>query len=167
MFRLDSRPIQYLLICLVGVLLTFPNLGSTSLWDVDEGINAEAGREMLESGNVIVPRFNFQPRNAKPALLYWLQTASYQRFGVNEFAARLPSAIASILAALLTCELGRRMFDARTGLLAALIAVTSIQYCVLSHAATPDMLLNLGVLLSMALFWHGYTHDGKLWSTLR
>ena len=63
---------------LVGTmaLLTLPNLGAHSLWDVDEGVNAEAAREMLEVGNWIKPTFNYELRTAKPAMLYWLQMAS-------------------------------------------------------------------------------------------
>lgn len=114
---------------IVGVvaLLTLPSLGSTTLWDIDEGLNAEASREMLESGNWIVPTFNFQPRNAKPALLYWCQWAAYRHFGVSEFAARLPSALAAMLIALLVYETARKMFDAETGLLAGIVFASSIQ----------------------------------------
>src|SRR5436190_24371935 len=105
-----TRLVHYPLLLAVTALLTLPGLGSVSLWDIDEGLNAEAAREMLESGNWIVPTFNGQPRTAKPALLYWLQVASYRRLGVTEFAARLPSALAALATVLLTYELGRRMF---------------------------------------------------------
>src|ERR1700704_5047183 len=137
----NSRIGHGVILTAVWAVLTLPSLGATSLWDIDEGLNAEAAREMLESGNWIVPSFNFQPRSAKPALLYWLQTASYRQFGVNEFAARLPSALAALAVVLLTYELGRRMFGAGTGLIAGIVLVTSIQFSLLSHAATPDMLM--------------------------
>lgn len=158
-----TAALHVLLLTAVWAILTLPSLGTTSLWDIDEGLNAEAAREMLESGNWIVPTFNFQPRNAKPALLYWLQAAAYERFGVTEFAARLPSAIAALGVVLLTYYLGRRMFDPATGLLAGLILLSSIQFCLLAHAATPDMLLLFGVTLGMAAFWSGYDRDRRLW----
>src|SRR5436853_4132675 len=97
---LRSRLPHYALLLAVAAALTLPNLGGPSLWDIDEGLNAEAAREMYESGNWVVPKFNFQLRDAKPALLYWLQVAAYSVFGVNEFAARLPSALAAMFAAL-------------------------------------------------------------------
>ncbi len=159
----DSRFGHGIILTVIWAVLTLPSLGATSLWDIDEGLNAEAAREMYESGNWIVPEFNFQPRNAKPAMLYWLQATAYRHLGVNEFGARLPSALAALAVVLLTCELGRRMFDASTGLLAGIILVTSIQFSVLSHAATPDMLMLSGIMLAFLLFWHGYEHDGKLW----
>ncbi|MBX7105347.1 MAG: glycosyltransferase family 39 protein [Gemmataceae bacterium] len=147
----------------VWAALTLPSLGSTSLWDIDEGLNAEAAREMLESGNWIVPTFNFKPRTAKPALLYWFQATAYKHLGVTEFAARLPSAVAALGVVLLTYTLARRMFDPKTGLLAGIILATSIQFCLLAHAATPDMLLLFGVMLGLTLFWIGYEYDRRVW----
>src|SRR5438067_8187031 len=114
---LQHRLAHYLALTLTWAALVLPNLGAASLWDIDEGLNAEAAREMYESGNWVVPKFNFQLRDSKPALLYWLQAGCYRLFGVNEFAARFPSVLAAALAALLTYELGRRVFGAATGLL--------------------------------------------------
>ena len=90
--RCNNRLVHYVLICLAWAALCLPNLGRPSLWDVDEGRNAEATAEMVESGNWIIPTFNYELRVDKPVLLYWLQAAAYHLFGVNEFAARLPSA---------------------------------------------------------------------------
>src|SRR5213593_3050047 len=101
---------DYAILLTVSALLTLPNLGATSLWDVDEGVNAEAAREMHENDTWLIPTFNYQLRTAKPVLLYWLQRPSYALFGVNEWAARLPSALAAVLTVLLTYELARRMF---------------------------------------------------------
>src|SRR5436853_6970099 len=91
---LRSRLPHYALLLAVAAALTLPGLGSLSLWDIDEGLNAEAAREMLESGNWVVPNFNFKPRTAKPALLYWLQALAYQQYGVKALSARHTSALA-------------------------------------------------------------------------
>src|SRR6516164_11574713 len=99
---LHNRCGHYPLLLAVAVALTLPNLGVPSLWDIDEGNNAEAAREMMESANWIVPTFNYELRVDKPALLYWLQVAAYRLFGVNEFSARLPSALSALLAVLCT-----------------------------------------------------------------
>ncbi len=63
---------HYAILLSAMAVLTLPNLGVSSLWDVDEGVNAEAAREMLEADTWISPLFNFELRTAKPALLYWL-----------------------------------------------------------------------------------------------
>jgi 4-amino-4-deoxy-L-arabinose transferase-like glycosyltransferase len=164
MFRPPNhRAAHYVLLLAVTAGLCLPNLGGPSLWDIDEGNNAEAAREMLESGNWVVPTFNGQLRVDKPALLYWLQLGAYQVFGVNEFAARLPSAVAAMATVLLAYELGRRMFgSAATGLLGGLILASSVAFCASARFANPDALLNLFSVLSLLLFWLGYVRGGRL-----
>lgn len=164
--RFDHRGGHYLLLVLVGAALMLPNLGVPSLWDIDEGHNAEAAREMFESGNWVTPTFNFQLRVDKPAMLYWLQIAGYQVFGVNEFAARLPSALAAILTLLLTYELGRRMFDAGTGLLAGLVLASAGMFCAAGHFANPDALLNACGVLTFLVFWWSFAGNGQAWLVL-
>ncbi|HEY8503628.1 MAG TPA: glycosyltransferase family 39 protein, partial [Gemmataceae bacterium] len=164
MFRaLDNRFGHYLLLAGAMALLTLPNLGAHSLWDIDEGRNAEAAREMLEGGTWVTPTFNFELRSAKPVLLYWCQILSYRAFGVNEFGARFPSAVAATLTVLLLYELGRRMFGARTGLLAGLALASCFEFCILAHAATPDALLLLFTVLTFLLFWVFAAGGGRAW----
>ena len=99
MFRfISSTAVHLPILLIVAGILFFTNLGTPSLWDIDEGNNAEAAREMLEAADLVVPTFNYQLRVDKPALLYWLQMAGYRVWGVNEFAARLPSALAALAA---------------------------------------------------------------------
>jgi len=151
--RLHHRAGHYLLLVGVWAALALPNLGAPSLWDIDEGHNAECAREMLDSGNWLVPTFNFQLRDHKPPLLYWLQIAAYQRFGVNEFAARLPSALAALAAIVLTYELGRLMFGVEAGLLAGYILSSAALFCAAGHFANPDSLLNALNLGTVFFFW--------------
>src|SRR5579883_2858545 len=99
--RLDCRSGHYLLLAALAALLFLTNLGGATLWDVDEGRNSECSIEMLESHDLIVPRFNSQLRIDKPALLYWLQVGAYRAFGISEFSARLPSALAALLTVLI------------------------------------------------------------------
>jgi 4-amino-4-deoxy-L-arabinose transferase-like glycosyltransferase len=158
--RLDTRAGHYVLLTAVWALLCLPNLGGPSLWDIDEGNNAEAAQEMFCSGNAIVPTFNGQLREDKPALLYWLQGAAYSACGVSEFAARLPSALAALLAVLATYELGRRLFGKGAGLLAGLVLASAALFCASAHFANPDALLNAFTALSMLFFWLAYTRGG-------
>lgn len=66
------------------------------LTEVDEARFTSSTREMFETGNYLIPHFNYQPRYQKPIFYYWVQAASLCAFGVNEVAARLPSALAAI-----------------------------------------------------------------------
>ncbi len=161
---LATGPFGHCLVLLsVASALAFPDLGAPSLWDDDEGVNAECAREMSEVGTRIVPLFNWELRTAKPIFLYWLLQLSYDTFGVNEFAARLPSALAYLGSVLLTYGLGRRMFDATTGLLAGLIAASTIELTKLSHACTPDSILVFFLLLYFWAFWRGHENGRRSW----
>jgi 4-amino-4-deoxy-L-arabinose transferase-like glycosyltransferase len=164
MGRLDNRAGHWLLLAAAWSVLCLPLLGRPSLWDIDEGNNAEAARAMAESGDWVVPHFNNQVRYDKPVLLYWLQAGAYAAIGVNELAARLPSAVAALLTVLITYELGRGMFGKRAGLLGGLALGSSISFAASAHFANPDALLNLFTALSLACWWADYTGGGWWWS---
>ena len=154
---------HHLVLLAVGSGLVFPFLGTPALWDDDEGVNAECAREMAETGTWIVPLFNWELRTAKPVLLYWLLRITYDTFGTNEFAARLPSALAYLGFILLTYELGRKLFDATTGLLAGVIVASTLELVKLGHAATPDSTLLFCLLLYIWAFWRGHENGGRSW----
>src|SRR5690606_24070120 len=98
-----NRPTRDLLIVLaVSSFCFFLNLGGPHLWDRDEPRNAGCAAEMLAANDWIVPTFNAQLREHKPALTYWMMMLSYLVFGVTEFAARLPSALYGVGTSLLT-----------------------------------------------------------------
>ena len=162
-----NRPAAHqLLLVIVTALLTLPNLGGPALWDMDEGVNAECAREMMESGTWVVPTFNWELRSAKPVLLYWLQRGSYNALGVSEFSARLPAALLAFGTVLTVYHLGRRMFDPLTGLVAGLMLASTVQFTLLSHAATPDAPLIIFVTLTFALVWRGHENGGRGWFIL-
>lgn len=164
--RLDHRYGHYLLLLPVCALLFLPNLGGPSLWDIDEGNNVEAAREMYVADNWIVPTFNFELRVDKPALLYWLEICAFETFGVNEFAARFPSALMALLAVFFTYELGRRMFHALVGLLAGLMLASTVLFCAAAHFANPDALLNACTLLTFLFFWNSLARGDRSWFLL-
>lgn len=161
--RFDSLTGHIAVLIAVWALVCLPNLGKPSLWDGDEGWNGECSREMRAAGNWVVPTFNYQLRTDKPALLYWLQIAAYSVFGVNELAARLPSALASLITLLAVYALGRRMFAPQEGLLAALVLATSPAFVGAAHFGNPDALLLATTTLALTLFWGDYQSDGKGW----
>ncbi len=151
-----SRRFCYAVLIIAWALTVLPNLGSASLWDIDEGLNAEAAREMYESGDWVVPRFNFQLRDAKPALQYWCQALAYRVVGVNEGGARLPSALGVLVAAAAVYELGRWMYSAAVGALAGVVLVSSGLVVILGRFANPDALLLACTSLTFLAFWRGY-----------
>jgi 4-amino-4-deoxy-L-arabinose transferase-like glycosyltransferase len=142
-----------------AALLLLPALGLPPLFDVDEGAFSEATREMLASGDWLSTTLNGAPRFDKPILIYWLQAASVATLGLNEFALRLPSALAALGWIAAIGRFTRTRLDAEAGALACWIAATCTGVVVIAHAATADALLN--ALLAAAMFdaWR-FVEDG-------
>jgi 4-amino-4-deoxy-L-arabinose transferase-like glycosyltransferase len=82
-------------VLLLGWIAFLWKLGAISLVDETEPLFAEAARQMTVTGDWVTPYFNGETRFDKPPLIYWLMAIAYQTFGVNEFAVRLPSALAA------------------------------------------------------------------------
>ncbi len=97
-----------ILLAAVSGLLLLPNL-SYPLIDPDESRYAEISREMLESGDFVVPTRFGKPYLDKPPLLYWLTATSFRLFGVSEASARLVPALSAILTVVITYALGARL----------------------------------------------------------
>src|SRR6476646_6087181 len=81
---------------LIGWIAFFWHLGSIGLIDETEPLFVEAARQMTVTGDWITPFFNEVPRFDKPPLIYWLMAIAFKTFGVNEWAARLPSALSGL-----------------------------------------------------------------------
>ena len=81
---------------LLSVVAFLWNLGSIGLVDKTEPMFVEAARQMVATGDWITPYWNGETRFDKPPLVYWLMAIAFKLIGINEWAARLPSAIAAI-----------------------------------------------------------------------
>lgn len=149
-----------ILAALAGILL-FVGLGSMGLTDRDEGRNAEAGREMFETGDWITPTFNYEPRFYKPALVYWLMSGSYRLLGVDEFAARFPSALFGTALILLQYWFLARWRDEQVGLIGALMLLLNIEIIGLSRMALTDSVLIFFTTAAQLGFWAGLHGEGN------
>jgi dolichol-phosphate mannosyltransferase len=132
---------------LAGSLL----LGNLSypLLEPDEGRYAEVAREMVATGDWVVPRLHQKPFYDKPLLFYWLVGTSYRLFGVHEWAARLVPAVASWLTVLACYVLGRRLVGALPAFLSALALTVTIGFVQCGRVVILDSLLTLFVTLSL------------------
>jgi len=108
---------------------------------------------MRERGDYVVPYFNDKYRFDKPPFIYWTQIASYRIFGENDFAARLPSALAAALTAVLLFAWGRRLGSERVGWWAAIIFTICLQVFVHAKASVADMWL---VFFVTGAHWAGF-----------
>lgn len=135
---------------LAALVSFFSGLAATPLFDLDEGAFSAATLEMFERGDFLATYLNGVPRYDKPILSYWLQAASVWAFGFNEFALRLPSALAVVAWTVLAYRFAARLYDRNTALGAAILTATTLGVSFIGRAATADALLN--ACLAGALF---------------
>jgi len=142
--------------CLLGALLALylTSLGKVGFLGPDEPRYASIGRAMAVSGDWLTPRLDGQPWFEKPPLLYWM-TASGNLLGFSdEWAARLPIALAGIVFLMFFYHTLEREFSRRVALYATAILGTSAGWASLSFAAVTDLPMSaaLGGAMLIGLF---------------
>lgn len=166
--RQPPKLVMAAVLVVLSSLLLFAGLGDMGLTDRDEGRNAEAGREMFVSGDLITPTFNGELRVAKPVFIYWLMTLSYQTFGVSEFAARAPSAVFDMALVLMHFIVLSRLRGAAVGFAGAFMLLLNIEMLALGRMAITDSVLIFFTTLSLYGFWLGLHGTGTerhwMWS---
>ncbi len=157
---LGVRP--YLLLALLCLLLYVPGISAIPPLDRDEARFAQATRQMLETGDFVLIRFQDSARNKKPAGIYWLQAAAVSAFSTPEATAiwpyRVPSLLGGMAAVLLTFALGAALFPGgargktekleprRVGAIAAVLLATSLAVVAEAHIAKTDAALLAAVM---------------------
>lgn len=138
-----------LLLLLLSSALFFPFLGTAPLFDWDEVNFAESAREMILTGNYNRVQINFQPFWEKPPLFFWLQVLSMKLFGINEYAARFPNALAGVATILVLFEMGRMLRGKLFGFLAACAMLCSFLPHIYFKSGIIDPLFNLFIFASV------------------
>ena len=141
-------------------------LGNYPLMDPDEGRYSEIPREMIETGDYVTPKLNYIKYFEKPAMLYWMNAASFQAFGQNEFAARFPTAVTALGGALVTGLLAGKLFGRRVGVISGTVAATSLLYFAIGRINITDMPMSFFLTLAMAAFYAGHRGGNKKWYLL-
>lgn len=144
-----------LLLLLVLTLLFGFALGKRALWEPDEGRYAEIPREMVVTGDYVTPRLNGVKYFEKPPLFYWLQAGAIEALGISEWSLRLWPALFAVLGCLAVYLAGRRLYDRRTGLLAAAVLATNPLYYELGRAVTLDMAVSVMITVTLFAFLLG------------
>lgn len=155
--------ISQTLIILVGVIFFFPFLGAVHLFDWDEINFAEAAREMLITKEYLQVQIDFLPFWEKPPLFIWLQALSMKIFGVNEFAARFPNALAGIATLSVLYHIGTSLKNDRQGWIWVLLYLGSWLPHFYFKTAIIDPIFNLFIFLA---FYQIYLSSLKSSKTL-
>lgn len=152
------------LLVTLSAALFIINLGGYDLWPPDEPRFAQVAREMLHSGDYLVPRINDQPYTEKPPVLFWMAAAFSLPIGdVTEFTARLPLALGGIATVIVTYLLARSLFDPRIAFWSALILLTSHRFWWQARFGQIDMLLTAFVTLAIFCLWQWHRYREHRW----
>jgi len=147
---------------LLASLTFLVGLGRGAITDADEAFYAEAAREMVESGDLVTPFYNYETRFQKPILYYWLTAATYGATGgPGEAGARLWAALSGLGLVLVTAACARRWFDDGVALLAGAIVATSFGYFSIGRMALPDLPLTLFITAAIWAGWVAMLERGR------
>ncbi|MGF1491265.1 MAG: ArnT family glycosyltransferase [Microcoleaceae cyanobacterium] len=141
-----------MMLFLAALLLYSINLGGVPLRDWDEGIVAQVAREILQGeSNWLYPTLHGDPYLNKPPLVHGLVAITYQLGGVNEWMARLPSALLTAISVPWLYSLGRELSPQRTpALFSALVYLTLLPVVRQGRLA---MLEGTVLFLLIAMLW--------------
>ncbi len=131
----------------LGTIVSPPSL----LDDVD-ATYAQIARTMLESGDWVTARIDGVPYFDKPPGQVWAIAASFAVFGVRDWAARMPMALAAILLCWLTYRLGRWAFGAACGSLAAIGLATCAGLFLFTRVRMPDIFVACSTIAALWAF---------------
>lgn len=140
----------------------FFGLGAFGLVGADEPRYAQIAREMFARHDWIVPTLNGAPWLEKPVLFYWKAMGSYTLFGVSDWAARVPAAVASTLL-VLACFFFMRRFRFASELDTAMIMASSAGMIAFGRGASTDMLVSAPFAMAMLSWWTWRQTEKKLW----
>lgn len=135
----------------VGAFSLLFRLGEAKSLGSHEGYAIVPAREMLLSGDYVVPRFGELPRLKKPPLIYWTVIAAAKVAGGLDIAsARMPAALAGLLLGGLMARWARRWYGGAAAVGAAAAQLTSVYVLVFGRKVEADMILVL--LIAAALY---------------
>ncbi|HEX7285317.1 MAG TPA: glycosyltransferase family 39 protein [Candidatus Angelobacter sp.] len=139
-------------LAVAGVIYFGCMVSPPSLMDDVDAVQAQIARNMIASGDWVTPRLDGVVYLEKPPLIYWLIAASYKVFGIHDWAARIPMALASLAVTWVTTAFGIWAFGRRAGFYAGLCASTCIGLFLFTRVLIPDVMLTFTTALAMWAF---------------
>lgn len=154
-------PSTLALLLFVFAFFTFSwRMGEGPIYRTMEGREALVMREIVNSGNWILPLRNGETIPSKPPLLHWTGVAAaYVTGSVSEWSVRFPCALFSALTVALTCLLGCRLSGREVGVVAALMLLTTPMVVEMGREAWVDPALSFFVVAALASFSSMYENE--------
>ena len=137
------------ILLVLGLLVFSAGLGLRDPWPADEPRFALVGREMVETGQWLIPHRAGEPYPDKPPLFFWLIGGAYALTGSLRLAFLLPSLLAGLAVLTLVWDLSRRLWHRRVAWLAGLALLATLQVTLQARTAQIDMVLTLWTTLAL------------------
>jgi hypothetical protein len=116
--------------------------------DVD-AVQAQIARNMLQSGDWVTARLDGVAYLEKAPLPYWMIAAGYRVFGVHDWSARIPLALAVVLLCWVVYRFGKWAFDEESGTNAGVVLATCVGLFLFTRILIPDASLTLTIALAV------------------
>lgn len=150
----------------VFVVLLAIHLGGFPVMDTDEGRNAEVAREMAESNDYVVPRYNGLPYLDKPVLYFAAQALLMEVLGPSELAARFPAYLFTIATAGVVFLFARRMWGEEAGLIAAIVHLAVPLTVAFSRIVIFDSALTFFTIVALTAFYLAVEEGQPRWAVV-
>lgn len=157
------RPWALVVLLILPAIFLYPSR-SYLLLEPDEGRYAQIPREMVASGDWVVPTLQGEPYLDKPPLFYWLVALCYQLFGIADSVARIVPALAVHGSILTVYLIGRRSLGERSAFLGALLLAVTPGFVGMARLLILDGLLTLWVTLSLFSAYEAIRSGHLKWS---
>ena len=147
----SARDVRIDLFWLMGLalLLVATGIGMRDPWPADEPRFALIVRDMVASGEWLLPRVGGDVYADKPPLYFWMMGVALLATGSLRFAFLLPSLLSGLACLLLIYDLGRRLWNREAGLAAALALLLTVQFVWQLRQAQIDATLLFWVVLGL------------------
>ncbi len=136
--------------------------------DVD-AVQAQIARNMIESGDWVSAQLDGVKYLEKSPLKYWMIAVSFQVFGVHDWAARLPLALATVLLCWVTARFGAWAISPRAGFWAGMALATCVGLFLFTRILIPDSILTFTITLAMWAFLRALDEEERrprLWAAV-
>jgi 4-amino-4-deoxy-L-arabinose transferase-like glycosyltransferase len=137
--RRERREFRWLM--LIALVLLGAGIGLRDPWPSDEPRFTLAAKQMVESGDWLFPHRGRELYSDKPPVLMWSEALSYEVTRSWRVAFLLPSLLAGLLTLALTYDLGRRFWNHKAGLYAAIAVLFVFQFAYQVKRAQIDPLI--------------------------
>jgi len=148
--RQNQSPwVDFLWLLALASLLIATGIGLRDPWPADEPRFALVARDMVATGDWLLPRVGGQPYADKPPLFFWLIALGLVLTHSLRVAFLLPSFLAGFGCVLLVYDLGRRLWNRETGFAGALALLFTVQFVWQARQAQIDATLCFWTTLSL------------------